>query len=211
MEQQPCSSKSGAQSDPIPSSNGPDPSTLVLSHNLQPTNNHLHRHLFRDFKFATIFLVGVIATFPLLVPPFFIPLYSASLGLSSNVGAGLIAGFNISSAVGRLGAGIAADALGPLNTLFIALLLTTLSMVVVWPVSDSLGPLVLFVATNGCANGGFFATMPTVVGTVFGSQRVPVAMGMVVTGWAGGYLMVIRDSLPLPHAHRVARARWIGC
>ena len=33
--------------------------------------------------------------------------------------------------------------------------------------------------------------MPTVVGNVFGSARVAVAMGMIVTGWAGGYLMVI--------------------
>jgi MFS family permease len=31
--------------------------------------------------------------------------------------------------------------------------------------------------------------MPTVVGSMFGSTRVAVAMGMVVTGWAGGYLM----------------------
>lgn len=145
--------------------------------------------LFRDFKFVTIFLVGVIATFPLLVPPFFIPLYSASLNLSSSTGAALVAGFNLSSAVGRLGSGIAADALGPLNTLFIGLFLTTVSVFVIWPVSDSLGPLVAFVVINGAANGGFFATIPTVVGTVFGSQRVSVAMGMIVTGWAGGYLM----------------------
>jgi hypothetical protein len=32
--------------------------------------------------------------------------------------------------------------------------------------------------------------MPTVVGNVFGSQRVSVAMAMIVTGWGGGYLMV---------------------
>jgi predicted MFS family arabinose efflux permease len=31
--------------------------------------------------------------------------------------------------------------------------------------------------------------MPTLVGSIFGSTRVAVAMGMVVTGWAGGYLM----------------------
>lgn len=48
----------------------------------------------------------------------------------------------------------------------------------------------VFVIMNGAANGGFFATIPTVVGTVFGSQRVSVAMGMIVTGWVGGYLMV---------------------
>ena len=77
-----------------------------------------------------------------------------------------------------------------MNTLFIALLFSALSMLVLWPVSNSLGPLIAFVIINGAANGGFFSTMPTVVGSVFGSRRVGVAMGMIVSGWAGGYLMV---------------------
>ncbi|KAI9755467.1 MAG: hypothetical protein M4579_004258 [Chaenotheca gracillima] len=145
--------------------------------------------LFRDFRFIVLFLAGAIATFPLFVPPFFLPLYSNSLGLASSTGAGLVAGFNFSSAVGRLGFGLLSDVMGPLNTLFVALVLGALSMLVLWPVSSSLGPLVAFVVINGAANGGFFSTMPTVVGAVFGSVRVSVAMGMIVTGWAGGYLM----------------------
>ena len=63
-------------------------------------------------------------------------------------------------------------------------------MLTIWPVSNSLAPLIVFVIVNGAANGGFFSTMPTVVGSVFGSARVGVAMGMIITGWAGGYLMV---------------------
>lgn len=59
-----------------------------------------------------------------------------------------------------------------------------------WPVSNSIGPLIAFVLINGSANGGFFSTMPTVVGNVFGSARVSVAVGMIVSGWLGGYLMV---------------------
>lgn len=68
-------------------------------------------------------------------------------------------------------------------------------MLILWPVSQSIGPLVVFVIINGMANGGFFSTMPTVVGNVFGSARVGVAMGMVVTGWAGGYLFVCFHTL----------------
>lgn len=104
--------------------------------------------------------------------------------------AGLVAGFNFSSAIGRLCFGFLSDKIGPVNTLFISLLLSAVSMLVIWPVSNSLAPLVVFVIINGAANGGFFSTMPTVVGTVFGSQRMGVAMGMIVTGWGGGYLMV---------------------
>ena len=149
-----------------------------------------HRTLFNDVKFVTLFLAGAIATFPLFVPPFFLPLYSASLGFSPSAGAGLVAGFNFSSAVGRLCCGLLSDSIGPVNTLFLSLLVSAFSMLVLWPVSNSLGPLIAFVIINGAANGGFFSTMPTVVGNVFGSRRVGVAMGMIVSGWAGGYLMV---------------------
>ncbi|KAJ5920181.1 hypothetical protein N7516_011039 [Penicillium verrucosum] len=145
--------------------------------------------LFRDIRFVLLFAMGAIATFPLLVPPFFLPLFTASLGMSSSTGAGIVAAFNFSSALGRLLCGLCSDFVGPLNTLFISLLLSALSMLIIWPISTSLGPLVVFVIVNGMANGGFFSTMPTVVGNTFGSARVSVVMGMVVTGWAGGYLL----------------------
>lgn len=113
--------------------------------------------------------------------------------MTPSAGAGLVAAFNFSSAVGRLLCGFSSDRIGPLNTVFSSLLLSAMSALVLWPVSTSLGPLIVFVIVNGMANGGFFATMPTVVGNVFGSARVSVAMGMVVTGWGGGYLLVCAE------------------
>src|SRR5277367_3520538 len=148
------------------------PGTFLI---LTSPKTHSHRRLFRSFQFTVLFLAGAIGTFPLFVPPFFLPLYSASLGLSASTGAGLVAGFNFSSAVGRLGFGFLSDLLGPLNTLFLSLLLSALSMLVLWPVSSTLMPLMSFVIINGAANGGFFSTMPTVVGSLFGSARVSVA------------------------------------
>lgn len=137
-----------------------------------------------------IFLAGAIGTFPLLVPPFFLPLYCRSIGLSSGTGAGLVAGFNFSSAVSRIACGFFCDQFGSLNTLFASMLLGAISMLALWPASTTFGPMVAFVIINGAANGGFFAVMPTVVGNVFGSARVSVAMGMIATGWMGGYLLV---------------------
>lgn len=121
--------------------------------------------------FVLVFFAGALGTFPLFVPPFFIPLYAKSIGLSSSTGAGLLAGFNFSSAVGRIGCGILCDKLGPLNTLFLSLILTGFSMLALWPVSTTLAPLAAFVILNGISNGGFFSTMPTVVGNVFGSAE----------------------------------------
>lgn len=149
----------------------------------------LDRTLFRDWKFIAVFLTGAIATFPLCVPPFFLPLYARSLGYDAYSGAALVAGFNFASAIGRIICGFGGDKIGPLNSLFGTLMLNALSMLCLWPISSSLAPLIAFVIINGMGNGGFFAIMPTVVSNVFGSVRVAVAMGTIVTSWTGGYLM----------------------
>lgn len=160
------------------------PAALLIKERARVQRNvFIEWSLFKDPTFILIFLAGGIATFPLFVPPFFLPLYSRSIGLSSSAGAGLVAAFNFASAVGRVGFGLLADRLGPLNTLFIGLVLSATSMLVMWPVSETLAPLILFVVINGAANGSFFAVMPTVVGHLFGSVRVAVAMGMIVTSW----------------------------
>jgi hypothetical protein len=157
---------------------------------LSPRINLRLRGLFRDIRFTFLFIAGAVGTFPLFVPPFFLPLYTNSLGLSSSAGAGFVAAFNFSSAIGRLLCGFGSDTIGPLNSLFLSLLSSGVSMLLIWPFSSSSAPLIVFVILNGAANGGFFASMPTVVGNTFGSARVSTAMGMIVTGWAGGYLMV---------------------
>jgi MFS family permease len=144
-------------------------------------------HLFGDFSFLMVFFAGAVATFALFVPAFFLPLYTHSLGLPSSTGAALLAGFNFSTAIGRLISGFSCDYIGPLNTIFIAMLVNAMTMLSIWPASDTLAPLVAFAIINGVANGSFFTSMPTAVGTLYGSARVPVAMGMVITGWTGGY------------------------
>lgn len=153
------------------------------------SRSRIEWRLFQNPQFVILFAAGAVGTFPLFVPPFFLPLYVKSLGLSSTAAAGLLAGFNFASALGRIGCGALCDALGALNTLFASLLICALSMLVLWPESKSLAPLAVFVCINGLSNGGFFATMPTVVGNTFGSARLSVSMGIIVTGWAGGYLM----------------------
>ncbi|KAM5357907.1 hypothetical protein ACJZ2D_015796 [Fusarium nematophilum] len=148
--------------------------------------------LFRQANFAILFLAGAVGIFPLLVPPFFIPLYSRSMGLSTSTGAALVAGFSFSSAVGRILSGYLCDILGPLNTLGAFFLVNSITMLALWPASTSLAPLTAFAILNGLMNGGFFSSMPTVVGNVFGSARVSTAMGMVIAGWGSpiaGYLL----------------------
>lgn len=168
---------------------------LPAAHLLQtrypiPPTKMVEWTMFRDAKFVVLFAAGAVTTFPLYVPPFFLPLYADALALSSDAGVSLVAGFNFASAVGRLGCGFAGDVLGSVNALLLSVTLNALTMLIIWPLSDSLGLLIPFVILNGMANGGFFAIMPTIVSRVFGSARLSVAMGMIVTGWFGGYLLV---------------------
>jgi MFS family permease len=148
----------------------------------------IRRTLFRDWKFIAVFFTGFIATFPFCVPPFFLPIYAQSLGYAPDIGAALVAGFNLASALGRIICGFGGDKIGPLNSLLATILLSALSMLCLWSVSTSLAPLIAFVIINGMGSGGFFAIMPTVVSNVFGSVRVANVMGTVVSSWTFGYL-----------------------
>lgn len=153
-------------------------------------DSSLCRRLFLERKFLLLFFGCALATFPLLVPPFFIPLYATSLHTSTFLASLLLAVFNLSSAIGRIGFGFLCDIIGPVTALMIALLLSAVSMLAVWPVSNSLTPLVIFIVLNGMGNGGFFSSVPSVVAHVYGQTRVANALAMVISGWAFGYFLV---------------------
>lgn len=69
--------------------------------------------LFKNIPFCCVFLAGAVGTFALFVPPFFLPLFAHSIGLSPSMGAGIVAGFNGCTAIGRLGAGLPATSSAP--------------------------------------------------------------------------------------------------
>jgi MFS family permease len=145
--------------------------------------------LFKSIPFSCLFVAGAVGTFALFVPPFFLPLFAHSIGLSASTGAGIVSGFNACTAIGRLGAGFASDKFGSTNMLLLTMALNAISMLAIWPVANSIAPLVIFAAINGIANGSFFVTMPTAIGRIIPPGRRAVGMGMAVTGWTGGYLM----------------------
>ena len=145
--------------------------------------------MFHSIPFVTVFLAGAIGSFALFVPPYFLPLFAQSIGLSSSTGAALVAAFNACNAVGRFVAGPLCDRIGPVNMFLITMTLNAVSMLAIWPVSSTIGPLIIFSSLNGAANGSFFTTLPTVVAGMFGPGRAAMAMSMAVAGWSGGYLM----------------------
>lgn len=145
--------------------------------------------LLKDIPFAAIFLAGATVTFTLFVPPFFLPLFATSIGLSSGAGAGLVAAFNACTAIGRFIAGPACDKFGPLNTFVVTIALNAITTLAIWPVSSTLPSLIVFAILNGISNGAFFTTLPTVVVSMVDPSRAAMGMSLSITGWTGGYLM----------------------
>jgi MFS family permease len=111
------------------------------------------RRLFKDPRFMTIFVATALGTFPLMVPPFFLPLYGAQLGLTTFSAAALVSGFNLSSALGRVAFGQLADWIGPVNALILAMSMNGLALLVLWPISTTLAPLIVFVIVSGISAG----------------------------------------------------------
>ncbi|KAM0542651.1 hypothetical protein ACHAPJ_012683 [Fusarium lateritium] len=142
----------------------------------------------KSIPFLTLTMSGAIGVFALFVPPFFLPTFASSIGLSASTGAGLVAGFGASTAVGRLVGGWLCDYIGAFNTLALAAFMNSLSMLAIWPVSSSLPPLFAFAIINGCANGSFFVALPTAVAALAPGSAA-ASISLMTSFWTPGYLM----------------------
>jgi len=134
--------------------------------------------MFKDARFCFLLFGTSIALFPLFVPPFFLPLFATSVGLSAKVSSYLLAGlsvpmfgklfsslltfpvfslgYNISSAGGRIAFGLFADSLlGSLNSLLLCLVMVTVSTLAIWPFATTIAPLVVFAIINGFCGMSF--------------------------------------------------------
>lgn len=144
--------------------------------------------MLKNISFLALSMAGAVGVFAMFVPPFFLPLFANSIGLSPSTGAGLVAGFGGATALGRLFSGWSCDRIGAFNTLAITVLLNALSMLVIWPISDSLAPLLIFSLINGCANGSFFTGLTTAVAMLAPGSAGP-SISLAVSFWTPGYLL----------------------
>lgn len=144
--------------------------------------------LLKDASFLALALAGAVGVFALFVPPFFLPLFASSIGLSPSLGAALVAGFGASTTVGRLLGGWMCDRMGAFNALALAALLNSVSMLAIWPVSSSLPPLFVFSIVNGCANGSFFVGLPTAVASLAPGSAA-ASISLMTSFWTPGYFL----------------------
>lgn len=144
--------------------------------------------LLKNLPFLSLSTAGAVGVFALFVPPFFLPLFAKSIGLSASIGAALVAGFGGATAFGRLMSGWLCDRIGAFNTLVLTLLINSLSMFAIWPVSASLPPLLIFAVVNGWANGSFFVALPTAVAALAPGSAA-ASISLATSFWTPGYLL----------------------
>ncbi|KAI9359227.1 major facilitator superfamily transporter [Zopfochytrium polystomum] len=145
---------------------------------------------FKDARFTLLLVGSSIALFPLYVPPFFLPLYANSIGLTASMSSMILAGYNLSSALGRLSFGVFADSmLGSLNSIVGCLLLVGVSTLVIWPFATTVAPLIIFGVVNGLCSGGMFSLFPGTVANIFGSRDLSQVFSLIVAFWLPGYFL----------------------
>ncbi|PFH61187.1 hypothetical protein XA68_18003 [Ophiocordyceps unilateralis] len=148
----------------------------------------LQWHLWTEPDFLFLLAAGAVSCFPVFVPPYFIPVFARSISHSSSTGIIALTIWNMSSTVGRVVAGFMADSiLGPINSLCLAILLCSLSALVIWPFASNMGILSLFAVISGIGCGAFFSLFPTVVSAVFGPENTLGVLPMLWAGWFFGY------------------------
>lgn len=165
------------------------PLTMMLKDRFQSNRaSRLDWSLLKNKPFLALSAAAAIGVFGLYVPPFFLPLFSASIGLPASTGAALVAGFGAAGAIGRLAAGWVSDRIGPFNALALAALLNAMSMLAIWPVSSSSPPLFVFALINGCANGGFFVGLPNAAAAIAPASAA-ASISLMTTFYTPGYLL----------------------
>ncbi|KAF5002764.1 hypothetical protein FGRMN_162 [Fusarium graminum] len=155
---------------------------------LMTTGLKLQWYRFKEPRFLLIIAGTALSCFPLFIPPYFIPIFSRSMGYSNQIAIVILAAWNLASTVGRVLGGYTADhLLGPLNSLIVCLLFIGISSLVVWPLASTVGIFSIFLIFNGIGCGAFFSLVPPMLGATMGPENTLGILPLVWTTWFCGF------------------------
>ncbi|KAJ0312180.1 hypothetical protein COL516b_001252 [Colletotrichum fioriniae] len=140
-------------------------------------SRQLQWYRFKEPRFLLLVGGTILSCFPLFIPPYFIPIFSRSMGYTKEIGIVILACWNLASTLGRVIAGWVADTLlGPVESLAICMLFMALSSLIVWPLSSSIGIFSVYLIFNG-------------IGCVVLIQGIVAARGAVTERQSSGCLV----------------------
>ncbi|CDO72294.1 hypothetical protein BN946_scf184970.g146 [Trametes cinnabarina] len=118
----------------------------------------------RDTPFRLVILGGILISFGLFIPSFYIVDYSTDRGISPQTAFYVLSVMNAGGIVGRLAPACLADVLGRFNILVPCAFLAGLSVLLFWTFAHSLVAIMLFAVVYGFFSGAFNAlVIPCVV------------------------------------------------
>lgn len=124
------------------------------------------------------------------------------MGYSKETGIIILAAWNLASTLGRILAGWVADTLlGPVESLAICILFMSLSSLIVWPLSTSIGIFAVYLIFNGIGCGAFFSLTPIAISATFGGENTLSIIPVVWTTWFCGFFFVSFDDPPPINHH----------
>ncbi|TBU31018.1 MFS general substrate transporter [Dichomitus squalens] len=124
-----------------------------------------------------------------LGPVFLLPTFTAEKapGMSSIMLALPLTVLNLSAAAGRIVIGFAADKLGPVNALLVAIALSGLTQLVVWTFVTTYAGIIVFSVLYGFFCGCFLSLVSAVAAKIYGADRLAGLSGLLLLFNAPGY------------------------
>ncbi|KAI9269222.1 major facilitator superfamily domain-containing protein [Phascolomyces articulosus] len=136
-----------------------------------PIKSPIEFSMFKEVNF-NIWLIGAVtALMGYIVPVFYIPKYTASIGLTQTDGSNFLAIMCAMNAIGRILLGIIADKTGRLNMLVICSLISGTFTFVIWPFATTYNILLVYCILWAPGSGMYYGLAVPITATVVGSME----------------------------------------
>ncbi|KAH9931609.1 MFS general substrate transporter, partial [Epithele typhae] len=140
------------------------------------------RSFFIDPVFWSLGGCFFFTVFGYLSPIFFLPTYAKARipNLSPLLATAPITVLNFAAAFGRTLVGFMADRIGPVNSLWIVVMLSGLTQLLVWTFVSTYAGIISFAAIYGFVCGCFLSLSPAVCAQLYGSGRLAGLSGLML-------------------------------
>ncbi|KAJ2414151.1 hypothetical protein GGI10_002574 [Coemansia sp. RSA 2530] len=167
------------------------PASLLLRKRIQVPKREkiVDVQAMRNPLFALLFSVSLFTAGGYFMPYNFMPSYTVvALGESQNWSTSISSILNAGSIAGRILVGVLADFIGPLNAMFLSLLISNLTILAVWLPFKNLGALVASALIFGFVSGSAVSLVPVVAASLFGVKRLASLLGLLFFSYTLGSL-----------------------
>ncbi|KAF9973896.1 hypothetical protein BGZ73_002824 [Actinomortierella ambigua] len=136
------------------------------------------KEIMKQPAFHMLLASQMVVSMVYLLPMYFMQTYSVHIGLTPQQGATVIAFFNGSTCIGRLGVGYLGDRFSKDKALLASVYLLGISVFAIWTFAYVYGTLVAFAVIYGIAFAGMMTLTPTKIADIYGPHRTASVLGV---------------------------------